>query len=331
MRAVALLAVVLLAAPASAADRPWVRRAHPSMGTVLEVELLPRGKRGAHALEEALAAVDRVERTASHWDPASELSRFNAASAGEPFSASPTFRELFERAERFRLATGGAFSCRLEPYLSWKGFMPPAPGRTPSGEEIAARCAPSAVRQDGGAFLKSHPGAGLDFDGLAKGYALDVAAELLEDRARAFALSYGSSGLLRGRAASRALAIPDPRAAGPGAPALVALWVESGAWSTSSCAANHRGGACHILDPASLESVATPLLSTTVLAPSAADADALSTAAMVLGPERGLALLERLGLEGLMVCSEPRPGSLPAKGLFVVTTPGLAGRVEVAP
>lgn len=329
--ALVLLAATFLPCAAAANDRPWIRGAHPSMGTVLEAELLPRGRRGEGSLQAAFAAVDGVERVASHWDPSSELSRFNASPAGQPHRPSPVFAALFERAEQWRLAADGAFSCRLEPYLSWKGFMPPAPGRRPSGEEIAARCDLSAVRPEGQAILKDHPGAGLDFDGLAKGYALDLAAEVLRGRGRAFALSYGSSGILEGGAAARALAITDPRVTGPRAPALAAVWVESGAWGSSSCAENRRDGACHILDPRTLESVATPLLSATVLAPSAADADALSTALMVLGPERGLALLGRLGLQGVLICSEPSPGCVPAKGLYVLATPGLAGRLEVAP
>lgn len=327
----AAFAFLLLSLGVHAAEPPWRHHAHPSMGTVLEVDCQMRRGGSERAIERALAEVDRVEAVVSHWDAASEISRFNALPEGVLHEPSPTLSHLFSAAESYREKTGGAFSGRLEPYLSWKKFVPPAPGRTASGEELAARCAVGAVLFTSGKLLKAHPGAGLDFDGLAKGHALDRAANLLKRGTRAFALSYGSSGIVSGPGAGRVLALPDPRSGGPESPYLAAVWIESGAWSTSSCAENRLEGLCHILDPRTLEPVATPLLSATVFAPSAETADALSTALMVLGVGEGLRLLRGMGFEAVLVTSEPAPGALPAGGLFLLATPGLADRIEVTP
>ncbi len=56
----------------------------------------------------------------------------------------------------------------------------------------------------------------------------------------------------------------------------------------------------HIIDPRTGSSPTT-VASVTVIAPSAMLADALATAALVLGPERGLSLLEQLEVEGLII------------------------------
>jgi thiamine biosynthesis lipoprotein len=56
----------------------------------------------------------------------------------------------------------------------------------------------------------------------------------------------------------------------------------------------------HILDPANRQP-ASAVASATVVAPSAMLADALATAAFVLGPSEGIALLHRMGVEGLIV------------------------------
>lgn len=308
-----------------------LRHAHPSMGTVLEIEITPRREDGSAPLAEALAAMDAVESAVSHWAPDSEISRFNALPAGVPWIPSAHLQHLFAAAGSYRIATGGAFSCHLEPYLSSSGFLPPAPGRPLSGAALAERCATGAVVLSEGRLSKREAGAGLDFDGIAKGYALDLAASHLKPRVRSFALSYGSSGILGGRGAARALALPDPLAPGGEPRYLAAIWLEKGAWSTSSCAENSREGHCHILDPRTLEPVNTALLSATVLAPSAEEADAMSTAVMVLGATEGLRLLRSRGLEGVVVSTDPSPDALASGGLFLRCTPGLLGRVEVRP
>lgn len=326
----AAFAFIFSSLGAKAGDPPWRHHAHPSMGTVLEVDYQPRRGEGGRSLERAILEVDRVESVVSHWDANSEISRFNALADGVPHAPSKSFSLLFSASEYYREATEGAFSCRLEPYLSWKKFIPPAPGTTPSGDSLFDRCAPHSVVLSSGRFLKMYPGAGLDFDGLAKGHALDGAARLLRRGARAFVLSYGSSGIVFGPGAGRALALPDPRE-GMGSPYLAAVWIESGAWSTSSCAENLREGRCHILDPRTLEPVATPLLSATVFAPSAETADAMSTAVMALGAEEGMRLLNRMGLGGVLILSQQAGGALPAGGLYILVTPDMAGRMEVTP
>ena len=75
----------------------------------------------------------------------------------------------------------------------------------------------------------------------------------------------------------------------------------------------------HLLDPKS-GYPATELLSVTIVAPSALMADALSTAVFIMGPEKGMALIESLpGVEGVLVTAETK----------VLVSSGLKEQVEL--
>jgi thiamine biosynthesis lipoprotein len=125
---------------------------------------------------------------------------------------------------------------------------------------------------------------------------VDTAARELEPF-RDFAIDAGGDlylGGLNPRGKPWAVGIRHPRRDGE---TIDTLRVSNRAVCTSG---DYERPAAHILDPrngAAAESVA----SATVVGPGAMLADALATAAFVLGPESGIALLERLGVEGLIV------------------------------
>lgn len=320
-------------APDATAPEPS-RYGHPSMGTVLHCEWAPSDggpEEGRRAVERALAEVDRVEAALSHFRGDSELSRFNAMPAGLAHRPSPILEAVFAAAEDWRLRSGGAFSCRLQPWLALRGFIPSPPGRPRPLEPIEELTAPRAITTGPGGFAKHRAGAGLDFDGIAKGYALDLAAGRLAGKVGWAFLSYGSSGILVGEGGARTLAIPDPRRSGPDAPVAVAVWFRSGSFSTSSCAENRRGGTCHLVDPRTLRPADGGLLSATVLLPEGTGADALSTALMILSPEQALELALRSGAETVLIAAEPFGGATPWKGLWVYVSEGLRPFAELAP
>lgn len=337
LSASAALALLLCAASPAAS---WAQgaspghRGHPSMGTVLHCEWAPLERdegRSQRALESALVEVDKVEAALSHYRPESELRRFNALPGGSSWNPSPTFEEVFLRAEGWRSRTSGAFSCRLQPWLSHRGFIPGTQRGGPPDLAEQELASPSSVTHEPGVLFKHLAGAGLDFDGIAKGYALDLAAERLAGKVAWAYLSYGSSGVLVGEGGARALAIPDPRRSGPDAPTAVAVWLRAGSFSTSSCSENRRRGACHIVDPRTLHPAGSSLLSATAVSASATDADALSTASMVLGPEGARDLALRCGAEVVLITSEPFPGAVAWRGLWVYVSEGLRPWSEVAP
>jgi thiamine biosynthesis lipoprotein len=155
----------------------------------------------------------------------------------------------------------------------------------------------------------------LDLNAVAKGLAIDLAVQELGEYPD-LCVEAGGDLYVRGRNAAGEfwhVGIQHPRAAG-----LLArtLRVTNVAVCTSGDYERRAPGpsaAPHILDARTQRPV-TDLASVTVVAPTAMAADGLSTAAMVLGRERGLRLLEDQGVGGLLMAPD---------GTFVTTSSGL--------
>jgi thiamine biosynthesis lipoprotein len=135
----------------------------------------------------------------------------------------------------------------------------------------------------------------LDLGAVAKGLAIDLAARELQS-CGSYAIDAGGDLYLGGTNSDRqpwSIGIRHPRKPGE---CIAAVHVSDRAVCTSG---DYEKGD-HIVDPRTGSSPAT-VASVTVIAPSAMLADALATAAFVLGPERGLALLEQLEVDGLII------------------------------
>jgi thiamine biosynthesis lipoprotein len=144
----------------------------------------------------------------------------------------------------------------------------------------------------------------LDLGAVAKGFAIDLAATELRPL-RDFAVNAGGDVYVGGLNAEQQpwrIGIRDPR--DPRSVVKV-LRVSDAAVCTSGDyeRRSDRTGGHHIVDPGTGVS-AGEVASVTVVAPTAALADALATAAFVLGPSRGRRFLERSGVEGLILTSE---------------------------
>ncbi len=135
----------------------------------------------------------------------------------------------------------------------------------------------------------------LDLGAVAKGLAVDAAARELQPF-RDFCIDAGGDLFCGGhnpRGEPWSVGIRHPRRRDE---LIDTLQISNRAVCTSG---DYERGA-HLLDPRVGETAHT-LASATVIAPTAMLADALATAAFVLGPEQGIALLERMGVEGLLI------------------------------
>jgi thiamine biosynthesis lipoprotein len=248
--------------------------------------------------EEALEEIARVEGDLSAFRPEAALFQVNAGAAAAPVRVDPALFRLLARAGELSARLGGAFDLTVGPLVrAWRS----GPTR-PRPEVIAeALAAVGFARQvhldaDAGTVAFARPGVRLDAGGLGKGYALARAGEILRDSGVGCALLHGgtSSVLALGAppgAAGWRLAIEHPTRDGVHV-GQVMLHDQALSVSTIFGRMTAEGGQRHghVIDPRSGEPVDHTWLSAVVCA-DATDAEALSTALVVLGAE-GLPLVE---------------------------------------
>ncbi|WP_235560477.1 FAD:protein FMN transferase [Brevundimonas sp. Leaf363] len=272
-----------------------------TMGTTWRVRLvLPTGDEEARlraAIEEELAGIVAVF---SHWDPRSEVSRFNTAPAGV-WALSKTFWSLLDQALDIADQTNGAVDPTLGALADLWGFGPagrrqPPLSPIPSDEEIEAALAVSGWRslrlnrEARGAMQLG--GMKLDFSGIAKGHAVDrVSERLTSEGATSHLIEIG--GELRGAGVKPDaqpwwVSIEQPD--GLEAPRTVAALFDL-AVATSGDALNafeHDGRRYpHTIDGSTGRPIDNGVVSVTVIHASAMVADAWATALSVMGPYEG--------------------------------------------
>ena len=291
-----------------------VREGRVLMGT--QINLVVHGPDEDHCRQ---AVRDTFERMASlstvlsRHDPASELARLNRE--GRLDTASPALRAVLALAGTISRATDGAFDVTVLPLLALYGR-----DHLPGTEEIEAARAlvdHRGIEQQGSGLALARSGMGLTLDGIAKGYIVDEAVATL--RRAGFASVYVEAGgdlMVTGAkpdATPWRIGIRQPRTDSGPLPVLstsanLAVATSGDYFQAFTDDFRHH----HILDPRT--GMSPPeLASATVTAPSAALADGLATAAMVLGPEGAKTALARFpGCEGLFVGKDlhrhPTPG-----------------------
>lgn len=254
------------------------------------------------------AVLETVVSQMSGWLPSSNLCRFNTAIAGSRRRPPAEFAAVLACALEIAEASDGAFDPTMAPLVDLWGFGPsPAPKPMPEAYDVAQAMARVGWRKlpfKQGDLLQPG-GMGLDFSGIAKGYAVDLVAEHLAALGLAsFLVEIG--GELRGEGIR-----PDGQPwwvdleAVPGsdfAPVRIALHGLSVATSGDYRRAfTHHGRTyAHTLDPSTGRPLDNGVASVSVLHAEAMRADAWATALGVLGPQ-GMPLAEREGLAVHMV------------------------------
>jgi FAD:protein FMN transferase len=257
------------------------------MGTIVTIHVVEETP-GAHdAIERAFGWFRDIEARCTRFDAGSELMQL-CAGAGEAVQVSPTVFEAVRFAIAVAADTGGAF----DPVITKMGRDS---GNISRGHRRGASYRDVEIDDDARTIALRRP-LTIDLGAVAKGLAVDAAARELRSL-RDFAIDAGGDLYLGGcnpDGAPWSVGIRHPR----GDALLETIRVSDMAVCTSGD--YERPG--HIRDPragAAPDSVA----SVTVVAPGAMLADALGTAAFVLGPVEGLRLFERQGVEGLIVAA----------------------------
>lgn len=286
----------------------------PIMGTLAQVTATAENKAIARkAIQAAWEALEKVYQTMNDRDPESELSRLNNSASGQEVVVSSDLFAVLCASQQYSRLTDGAFDITVGPEAAlWRRME--KIGKAPAAEEIA-----EARKKVGYEKMVLNPsrqsvrfeveGMRLDLGGIAKGYAVDLAiAAMQEQGAKGGMVDVGGN--------IRCFGTPPPPAKNwivgiqnPRSESLIGkVRLDNFAVATSGdyrrFAQINEKRYSHILNPATGESI-EGLISVTVLAASAMETDALSTAVSVLGKEKGLALIESLPeAEAILIAAE---------------------------
>lgn len=274
-----------------------LRASRPAMGSFFEVRLPARAPGAIDLANRALDLIDALEDQLTIYRDTSEVSRLNATAHLGPVPVEPGLFRLLEFALRVGRETAGAYDVASGALsLAW-GFIR-GPRQVPEPAALAdarARSGQHHLTLDPStrSVAFDRPGVVVNLGSIGKGFAVDRAACLIRDywwpigalihggQSSAYAL-----GSPPGRFAGRwEIAVPNPFRPGARVGILKvrnrAVGTSGGAFQSFESGGRRYG---HILDPRTGEPPAAGPAAVTVLAPTAAEADALSTAFYLLGP-----------------------------------------------
>jgi thiamine biosynthesis lipoprotein len=309
----ALLAIPVLAAKPATAPAPARSITYPihAMGTYVNVTLVTSDSaasaRDAEAAQQAIRLVDSLM---SNWTTTSEVARINRVADSVTTTVQPLVADVIGRSLRIWRGSEHTYDITVEPLVRAWGFIG-GPRRVPSDSEARAAWAlvgagDVAFDSAAGTIHFKRRGMRIDLGGIAKGYAVDQAMNVLRARGVKNALVDASGNMMSlgtppGSEHWR-IGLRDPR---DRVPYFARMWLDGDAISTSAqyeqwvAKDGKRYG--HIIDPRTGQP-ASGLLAVTVVAPDATTSDSWDTPLYVLGLEAAKAkALERADVAAILV------------------------------
>ena len=264
-----------------------------AFGTMYSITYLGDTDSQLHPQIDSLLA--DLSHTFSIFDTSSIIYRWNK---GENVELNEDFLAVLRLSKTVSAATDGTFDCTVQPLVQLWGFGKDGVHHTVGKDTLAA------VREfvgfqlvdiQGDSILRKDPRVQLNFNAVAKGYAVDRVADWLVENGYTDCLveiggEVAARGTKNGKPWKVGIQVPTKTADGARESFETSPLPDRRAVATSGNYRNYfeEGGVryTHILDPRTGRPERTNLLSVTVLAPDCATADAYATAFMVLGHEK---------------------------------------------
>jgi FAD:protein FMN transferase len=297
--------LILLSLPVKAA---WHSDTQPIMGTRVHVEfwLDDADTRGPLLLANAMEEMQRIDFAFSPYKEDSELSRMNRGAPKGWVAISPEMKVLLDRSREASERSNGAFDIT---FASVGRFYDYRAGKVPTDEERQAISAIDyhhvLLSDDGSQVHYARPEVYVDLGGIAKGHAVDKVTALLQQAGVTMAsISAGGDSRIIGDRQGEpwTVGVRDPRNK-DGVAVLLPLIDTAVSTSGDYERFFEKDGVRyhHILDPETGNS-ARGSLSVTIMGPDATLTDALSTSVFVMGPEKGLKLINAIeGVDAIII------------------------------
>lgn len=290
-----------------------------TMGTYWRASLAGVDDARQNELREKIQAqLDGDDRLLSTYKPDSALSLFNRSRGTEPYPVTEAMSDIVTASLRIGAKTDGAMDITVGPLVNLWGFGPEKqPVKTPNQAQIEAAKAITGlahltvINRAGQQWLqKDLPDLYVDLSTIGEGYAADHLARLMEQNGISrYLVSVGGAVVTRGTNADGKawrVAIQKPTDKENAVQAVVDL--NGHGISTSGSYRNYYElegkRLSHVIDPKTGEPIQHKLVSATVIATTAMEADGWDTGLMVLGTEKAKQVAEKEGLAVYLITKE---------------------------
>ncbi|WJG08992.1 FAD:protein FMN transferase [Aliiglaciecola sp. LCG003] len=286
-----------------------------TMGTTYNVKYHPDiGPSAAETQRQIDALLVRVNKLMSTYDPTSELSLFNAHQSSEPFALSSETIFVLKEAQRLGELSEGVLDVTVGPLVNLWGFGPQArPDKVPSEqtvEQIKLQTGLDKLMVSNDSATKLIPNLYVDLSTIAKGYGVDVVAELLASLGHTdYLVEIGGEMRVAGvKSSGQPWRIAVEKPVSNERAVQTILTIGNNAVATSGDYRNYfeENGVrySHLIDPRSGMPIQHNLVAVTVIHPSSMTADGLATALNVMGKDDALRIAQQYDLDVMLITRE---------------------------
>lgn len=306
---IALLVAMVVAMVGCQPQKPaYVKSSGEMLGTFMQLTAL--SERGVDEIYERMMRLDHEAKASmSIFDEGSLLSRVNR---NETDSLDEHIIYCLKLAREVTERSGGYYDVTVAPLVEAYGFAGKNPEAQVNVDSLMEFVGMEKLSIENGRLQKSDSRVRIDFNSIAKGYVVDMAARELESMGiEEYLVDIGGEIRCRGRnpkGGAWRVGIETPYDGNdvPGSSIQQVISLTDCAMATSG---NYRRfyldsegrKIAHTIDPRTGKSAVTDLLSATVIAPTCAEADAYGTMFMAMGAERAIELAREMAHEGVMV------------------------------
>ncbi|MCK4648364.1 FAD:protein FMN transferase [bacterium] len=293
------------------------------MDTEVEI-ILPQGSEEDFAA--AFNEMRRIEKLMDIHNPESEISRVNKLADEEPVKVSKEIFMVLKEALKYSRLTSGTFDVSIRPLSRlWggKGKLKEVPEARDLEKKLPLVNYKNIILNERNQTVEfKRKGMALDLGGIAKGYALDCVIRVLKEREIKEALiNAGGDIRVMGEKVWK-IGLQHPRKEHE---VLAVIRLKDQAIATSGDYQRYfikEGKRYHHIINPKTGYPANKCMSVTIIGPSAIQTDILATAVFILGPEKGMELIESLNdVEGLIINAQGK----------VFLSPGPKGKLQISP
>ena len=265
-----------------------------------------------------------LNKKLSTYITTSEISKFNQLPAMSKHTASKEMLENFEISKKVHRLSSGAFEPTISNLVDLWGFGKPAAG-TPKHSQIKAamlHIGIAKIRQTADTLIKTDDKIRLDFSGVAKGYAVDKIAEYLRKKMlKNFLVEIGGEVLAEGeKQEDQAWTLGIEAPVYNERSLFKTLKLSGNSMATSGSYRNYREvdgrRLSHIIDPRTGYPIEHRTASVTVIHKDCGTADALATAFMVMGLEKGIKVADTNGIAAYFISRGSKSFTAKASAAF---------------